>query len=774
MTATTNETRAVTLTMVAQGIAHLARLDPDRAFEINGAGFSKNDVLIGHELADAPLPEWDDEMLAWGYSRCRKYHRQLDEAFGDGFTDTIPPVPVEIEGEGPRWWEKRREAKRRAEETSWQRAERERREAEAEAKRERAAAKERELTKPCTIALVAEKSKYGETMVRFDYPFVWGSAATDKAMAEVKALPKRFFNGDNPADKHWRAPLTLENCTAILALVAAGWQWADGAAAQAVASGLEERQREVAQKAAAQAVAAVEEAQTQALSRAASADFHVPGLLREPYPFQRAGIKFAAERKRVLVADEPGLGKTIQAIGTVVATGAFPALVICPAAVKYNWEREWHATVGGLRVVVLDGRKAAPLQTYKDADVLILNYDIVGPHAIAIEQHARPKSLIVDESHYIKNKKAERTQQVKILARGREVRLLLTGTPVLNRPQELLAQLEVLDRVKDVVGADWKRPEWRFLQHYCGAYQDAWGWHFDGAENTQELHTRLVSTCMIRRAKADVLPDLPPKTRTILQVDLTNRAEYDRAEKDLVNFLAGMAVEERAFVASLAGLSREEAQQKRREHYDSKAQQVKKAEQLVRFNALKQLAVKGKMKAIQAWAEDFLASGEKLVVMGWHRETVKTLAEVFHAPTVMGGDDAQAKDRAVQAFQHDPATRVIACNIIAAGEGITLTASSNTLFTELGWNPGKMEQAEDRIHRIGQKSAQVTCWYLLGKDTIDEQLMDIIETKRKVVRAVTDGEALVDDDESVLDALTQRMLQGMDDKALRAAARKAK
>lgn len=743
--------KAEALAKVKQGIDFLCG-QCDWAQTWDGAGFAKNDTVIGHELHEIPLGEWTDEMLAWGYAKCYKYREQLQRAFGLDFYATIPYVP-EVQVAGERWWEARRRVaaeKLRAEtETAQQRQQRERQEAWEAEKARRAARDAEELTKPRKVTLIDKGRR-----VRFDYPFVWGSDITNAAMAAIKALPSRQFNGTNEADKHWEAPVVALNAAPIMALGREGWELGADVAASFRALGVQARTQ------------AEREGRNRVESKAEDADFHVAGLLREPYPFQRAGIRFAVREKRVLIADQPGLGKTIQAIGTVHHLKSRRVAVVCPAAVKYNWQREFHMTVAGKRVTVIDGKKALTLPEYRNTDVVVINYDILGAHLIALVEEFRPDAVIIDESHYIKNKKADRTANVLALMKndqptGVPVRLLLSGTPVLNKPLDLMSQLEALDRLKDVAfdpRGRWS-PNWYFLQTYCGAEETGHGWDFSGASNTTELHDRLISTCMIRREKMKVLKELPPKTTSLIEVDLTNRAEYDRAEKGLIQFLAGAAVEDPAFRASIAGLDEEGRRKARLQRFEDTVTTAKKAEMLVRFNALRQLAMKGKLKAIKAWATDFLESGEKLVTMAWHREAVLALAQEFDAPTIMGGVSGLKKQAAVDAFQSPTGPNVIACNMIAAGEGITLTASSNTLFCELGWNPGKMEQAEDRIHRIGQKAEAVNIHYMLARRSIDTIFWNLIRTKKYVVDAVTDGKEYDEsNDTSMLGDLVQAYL----------------
>ena len=149
------------------------------------------------------------------------------------------------------------------------------------------------------------------------------------------------------------------------------------------------------------------------------------------------------------------------------------------------------------------------------------------------------------------------------------------------------------------------------------------------------------------------------------------------------------------------------------------------------------------MSAIKDWIESFTESGEKLVVFGWHRNVVNQIAQMFGSRKITGDTDAKERQDAVDDFQENPDTRIIVCNIQAGGVGITLTAASNVVFLEFGWNPGTMDQAEDRIHRIGQ-IYPVNVWNIVGVDTIDEDIIDLIESKRNVVESATEGRKSAD------------------------------
>ena len=167
---------------------------------------------------------------------------------------------------------------------------------------------------------------------------------------------------------------------------------------------------------------------------------------------------------------------------------------------------------------------------------------------------------------------------------------------------------------------------------------------------------------------------------------------------------------------------------------------ARRAEELVRIGKLKQLAAIGKLTAVEQWVETFLESGEKLVLFAHHKEIVAQLAERFSANAITGSTPPERRQELVDSFQNDADAKLIVCNIKAGGLGITLTAASNVCFVELDWTPAAHDQAEDRCHRITQKDS-VNAWYLLADDTIDTEIYDIIEAKRAVVDAATDGDA---------------------------------
>jgi SWI/SNF-related matrix-associated actin-dependent regulator 1 of chromatin subfamily A len=308
----------------------------------------------------------------------------------------------------------------------------------------------------------------------------------------------------------------------------------------------------------------------------------------------------------------------------------------------------------------------------------------------------------------IRNPKALRTRSIKYLAKNIPHIICITGTPVINRPIEFFTTLNMLDPVQF--------PNYfKYAQEFCSPSHNGFGWQYKGASNTEKLHELLTRSFMIRRLKKDVLTQLPPKTRTIIPMEINNRVEYNEARDDLIQYLS------------------------RTEGSDA-AEKASMAETLVKFSKLKQLSIKGKLDLCIEWIENFIQE-QKLVVFCVHHNTIDALIEKFEdiAVKLDGRDSQNQRQKAIDSFQNDENIKLFIGNIKAAGVGITLTAASSAAFLELPWTPGECSQAEDRIHRIGQESSHVDIYYLAGFNTIDEEMAEIIDNKKKTIDAIMDG-----------------------------------
>lgn len=443
----------------------------------------------------------------------------------------------------------------------------------------------------------------------------------------------------------------------------------------------------------------------------------------EPYEYQKQGIAYALDKKRCIMGDEPGLGKTAQAIGTICASGAFPALVVCPASLKVNWQREFKK-FGGVTAVILDDKNRSSWQSYWQmksikgeplAKVFITNYESLKKffvlklknterfslRSVVFDERIKLfRSVIIDESHKCKSSRTQQSKLVQGICKGKEYVLELTGTPVVNNNRDLIQQLQIMGRLEDFGGYN------AFVQRYCDGENKS--------SHLKELNFFLNKYCFFRRQKKDVLKWLPDKTRSYLVTDIDNMKEYLAAEQDVIQYL-------RTY----------------KDADDDKIDRAIRGAIMVKMGILKQISSKGKIKSAIDIIHNTIDGGEKLIVFCFLKEVVKQLKEEFtDAVTVTGDDDDRAKQRAVDSFQDDPKTRLIILNYRSGGTGLTLTAASNVLFIEFPWTYSDCCQAEDRAHRNGQKNA-VTCTYLLGKDTIDEYMYNLIQKKKDIANSVT-------------------------------------
>lgn len=459
-----------------------------------------------------------------------------------------------------------------------------------------------------------------------------------------------------------------------------------------------------------------------------------------PYPYQEEGIRKGLEWKRLFIGDEPGLGKTLQSIGIIDTAGAYPALVICPSSLKINWQREVEKFTDK-KALVLDNynRTTWPyLLQMKMFHVAIVNYeslrkyfvwDIKGGKSFRLKdvvfcpQITAFKSVIIDESHRAKDPSAQQTKFVKGICSGKEYIILLSGTPVVNHPGDLVAQLSIMDRLKEFGGKN------AFLLNYASGEKEA--------SNLEELSKELYSRCLIRREKAKVLTQLPDKTRVDLYVDISNREEYDTAAQNLAQYL--------------------------REYQQCTEHEIRRKmriEALVRFMALRSIASKGKVAQAIDFVKVFLDGGNKLILFCSLHEIVDEFKKAFpKAVTVTGRDSAVMKQASVDAFQQREDVQLIICSIKAAGVGLTLTASSNVAFVELPWTYADCCQCEDRAHRIGQKD-NVTCYYLLGRNTIDHKLYNIIQDKKTIANSIMASDDDIPTDRLYFEELASTLLNG--------------
>lgn len=404
-------------------------------------------------------------------------------------------------------------------------------------------------------------------------------------------------------------------------------------------------------------------------------------------PYQVTGAHFLASNTGAILADEMGLGKTAQAIEAVKQVGG-KVLIVCPASLKLNWRDEIMAWGLPEPFVVFSGN-------IEPADITIINYDILKKNKkFLINQEF--SVIVFDEAHYLKNPLTNRTKAAMALTAKH--RWMLTGTPILNRPIELWPLLFLCDP------ATWANKR-KFIDRYCDpkiiSTNGFKHWDINGASNIEELADRL-APMMLRRMKMDVLDDLPEKTRQVIVFPPNSRGVKD-----------AIKIEREA------------------------ASKLKGAEYLGAIASARRMLGEAKIEASLEHIKNVLEETKKVVVFAHHKVVINRLFMGLSAygPVMITGETSSVeRHRVVERFQKQDA-RVFIGNLQAAGTGLTLTAASVAVFVEQDWTPGILAQAEDRIHRIGQK-AHALIQYLVFDGSLDANMAKTVAKKEATINTI--------------------------------------
>jgi SWI/SNF-related matrix-associated actin-dependent regulator 1 of chromatin subfamily A len=431
------------------------------------------------------------------------------------------------------------------------------------------------------------------------------------------------------------------------------------------------------------------------------------------FPHQIEGVAFLLGRRRAILADDMGLGKTRQAIVSLRHLApAGPRLVVCPASVKRNWAREIAVVAPDASILVIEG--TTPISS--TAEWIVINYDILARHI----DNLLPVpwgALVFDEAHYLKNHTSARSKlsrQLTTAAAAANPTLavqLLTGTPLTSRPRDLFVLLQL---AAHPLG----RSFLSFAKRYCAAEKGEYGWKTGGASNIEELTVQLHGV-MLRRSKDDVLA-LPPKLRTWLPVEVPSGTGA-RAIKKVFELLAG---DTRPVPSRNAALQR-------------------RGRLLALLVEARQALAFAKATATLDFVKGAIDQGEKVIVFSCFDDPIQKLAKELgdSAVVVTGKTPSAMRQPLVDRFQNDADVRVFVANIIAGGTGLNLTAATQVVFNDLDWVPTNHWQAEDRAYRIGQKRT-VNVTYFVARDTIDDFVQAVLETKAALVNAIVEGDAL--------------------------------
>lgn len=440
------------------------------------------------------------------------------------------------------------------------------------------------------------------------------------------------------------------------------------------------------------------------------------GFKRMPRPYQCEGIAYMINHGNCINGDDCGLGKTMQTIMTLELMDAFPALVITPASVKYNWKKEWEKWNPN-RTVGVVGRKKKFDENVWQNDVIIINYDILGERGLD-KPTAKFKELlkkrwascVMDEIHFLKSEKALRTKMAKKIVKTVPHVWGLTGTLTQNKPADLIQPFTIIRRFEDIFGSTKE-----FKYRYCNAKMTVFGMDCSGFSNLEELHELLRMGGYIRRNKRDVLDELPPMVEQTIDVPISNTREYRKAENNLLEYLEKIDI--------------------------NKVNSAVNAPHLVMIQTLKQLSIEGKLPFITTYIKEWLEAneGEQLLVFGVHRIPLQQLAEYFKAPLIQGGVSADKKQQIVNEFSNG-GHHLLFANIQSAGTGTDGLQDncSNLVYIELPDKSTELEQANARLERMGQRNS-INITYLLSPDTIDADIKEMVADKGMITGLVNKG-----------------------------------
>lgn len=469
------------------------------------------------------------------------------------------------------------------------------------------------------------------------------------------------------------------------------------------------------------------------------------------FEHQKTGIEFLKQKKKAILADEMGLGKTRQAIIAAKESNANGIIVVCPASLKINWQREIQEVFPEDATMIMESKtNSGFFELSETRKWWIINYDILEKQLEYIERmidEGKIDTLVLDEAHYIKGKSIRANVvvggKVKKKSTGETLNFdglagkvervyCLTGTPLLNRPIELYNLLMAIGH--PLAGY---RKRSAFAKKYCGAYmkqiwikggRQVWIMDESGSSNLDELRMNLKGW-IIRRKKIEAI-DLPDKIVSVMatKMDPAFKREYKGAWDNYIQFLRENPVPDK----DIDGILR--------------------ARHLVEIQKLKQVTSRSKVARMVEDVRNAVEQGEKVIIFSQYTNTIAMIASELrqgkkgrepHPPiktvTLTGSDNMNERQKAVDAFQEDPEIKVFVANIKAGGVGLNLTEGNIVMFADMDWSPETHRQAEDRAHRIGQKE-MVNVYYYVAIGTIEEDIVRILNEKKNVMDQILEGD----------------------------------
>lgn len=501
------------------------------------------------------------------------------------------------------------------------------------------------------------------------------------------------------------------------------------------------------------------------------------GEVLDYLPYQKAGILYAAERDDTLIGDSPGLGKTIQAIGLINHLGMTSGVIVCPATLKLNWLKEMTKWLVNKDLTV----GVAAGSVIPDTDFVIINYDILAKNRDTLWAEYWD-ILVCDEAQYLSNGESKRTQAIfgtylmdwktkkvrrklerikqhhggveKVGCLRADRRLMLTGTPMMKQPKDMWTIVRDFD--PKGLGASWD--DYAFT--YCDGVMTPFGLQATGGSNLTELNEKLRRAFMIRRIKANVLKNLPPKTREVVVLPPEGLKKMIKTERDKFTDALAMLDAANTGIEYKKKLVLEEVDPALildtmamilPEGFDApEIDDLDVGELAPGFAAYSEARRDLALSKIPMAAEHIqrlVESGEKVIVFGIHKDVIAELYKKFPtAARIVGGMGAKKVEAEKLRFQGDkdkgiepdPECNVILCNLKAGGVGHTLTEATVVVFVEMWSVPGDMEQCEDRAHRIGLEH-NVLIQFLVVDGTIDALTIQTLIERIAMIQEGVDG-----------------------------------
>jgi SWI/SNF-related matrix-associated actin-dependent regulator 1 of chromatin subfamily A len=458
----------------------------------------------------------------------------------------------------------------------------------------------------------------------------------------------------------------------------------------------------------------------------------------KPRPYQIDAVKFAEESNvRCIIADEQGLGKTIEALSLLKLHPAklLPAVIVCPSTVKLQWMFEIH------RICCVDGAKDTKflvqvIQSGKERampgfQIYIVTYDMLKKENLfEYLPEGMIKTIIIDECQRIKNHLSDRAKACQRIAKSTEHIISMSGTPIKNNAGEYFT---VLNLTKPTLFPHYQK----YIDNYCDAYSNGWGQKIGGLKDVERFHED-TKDIIIRRTKADVLPDLPSIDRKFHHVELDRRLNkaYAAALQELDDML-----------------------------YSDESEFEKATNTIAIMSKLRHITGISKVAECIDFSTEFLLSTDRKIVIFTHHQDVMGMLESQLNEWCMQGDfgkvcvlhsglDGNARTRLVEEFKSDSSRRLMIASTLAAGEGLNLQFCSDAIILERQWNPANEEQVEGRFHRFGQLN-NVSITYMLASGTIDEYFTELVEIKRAIVAATMDKKEIQWNQQSLMKELAE-------------------